>query len=168
MWYFYREKNTSKAIQSKCSKKFSESFVHEFHGFINRPRTRAHLVLRLQFSGLKVWCFDLRCEPSDGRRVLPAWVRVSLSSKTVLSSWFSLKTQDELSKAPDVNNGRRHNKQPLLSYHSVLTSNNKKKCCKYSWLFDFCSSIAHILHNSFQFRRPFVFLLTLPSHRDLI
>lgn len=76
--------------------------------------------------------------------------------------------QDELSKAPDVNNGRRHNKQPLLSYHSVLTSNNKKKCCKYSWLFDFCSSIAHILHNSFQFRRPFVFLLTLPSHRDLI
>lgn len=129
MWYFYPEKNTSKAIQSKCSKKFSESLVHdsEFLGFINRPHPRAHLVLRPQFSGLRsdALTWDVNLAP-DAECCLHGEHTQSLSYKTVLSSWFSLKTQDELSKAPDVNNGRRHNKQPLLSYHNVLTSNTKR------------------------------------------
>lgn len=45
MWYFYPEekKKTSKAIQTKCSKKFSESLVHdsEFLGFIHRPQYKS-------------------------------------------------------------------------------------------------------------------------------
>lgn len=41
--FILRKKKTSKAIQSKCSKKFSESLVHdsEFLGFIHRPQYKS-------------------------------------------------------------------------------------------------------------------------------
>lgn len=39
----------------------------------------------------------------------------------------------------------------------LLLTTTKKKNAVNIHNFDFCSSIAHILHNSFRFRRPFCF-----------
>lgn len=89
-------------------------------GFFNRPDARSHL----------------ESMSSDGSTwdVMSAWWRCNRCFHHDAPSKLRVNFQRLLTLIMK----RRHNKRPLLSYHSVLTSSNRVKGYKYSRLFDFC------------------------------
>lgn len=158
-------------FQEVCGLSFSwlsVSRIHQLTSYKMAPRTEGEG----RGCNFLVWGLMPRHELWTQCRTQSAacmMTTLNLSYKTLLSSWFSLKTQGELSKAPDINNGRRHNNRPLLSYHSLLTSSNKK------------SNVVNVrdplisavqLHTFFIIHFNFVGLLfsssPLPSHCDRI